>query len=408
MNNTSPLIKRIKRHITGPVHTFFIATSPGFKTLCKKELHALFPENKEIKTLEGGIQFTGKLYDCYLANLSLRTANRVLMRITDFNVTNFRRLEKKLKEIPWELYLKENSLPQITVTTHHSRLYHSDAISERVIKSIEEQKKATLFYSDDNKNTLLQNIFVRLIDDHITISLDSSGDLLYKRGIKQHAGKAPIRETMAAAALIKAGYTSKKPLLDPMCGTGTFSIEAAMINKHIPPGWYRKFAFQSWPGFKPAQWNHIKKQAEKNIKIINNKPSIISCDIDPKACSSLSSTIKKYNLENRIKVLNNSFFNITPADIRKHTGLNMPGLIIINPPYGIRLGTKDDSKRMFEKIEKRLVQYFSGWKFALFVPEKDLIEKSCLKGEQTIIDHGGLTLTLFTGKVGKCVKHDNT
>ena len=379
MIGNSPLIKRIKRHIIGPLHNFFIVTLPGFENLCKKELEALQLDISEINTIEGGVEFTGKLYDCYMANMHLRTANRVLMRITEFNVTNFRKLDKKIKEIPWELYLKEDSIPGITSTTKHSRLYHSDAISERVIRSINERKKTTLFYKDSDNNAQplksrnIQNIFIRLKDDHVTISLDSSGGLLYKRGIKHHTGGAPIRETLAATALLKSGYTGAEPLFDPMCGTGTFSIEAAMISRHIPPGWYRQFAFESWPGFKPAQWAYLKKQAEKEIKKNPDRPGIIACDKDQKTCNALSNTLKKYNLESTIRVMNDDFFRFTPDDIYKITGHVRPGLILINPPYGLRLGTKKDSRKLFIRITDRLADFFPGWKFALFSPEKGLI-----------------------------------
>lgn len=404
MNNTSPLIKRIKRHITGRLHNFFIVTLPGFENLCKKELETLPIDINTVNTTEGGVEFTGKLNDCYLANLYLRTANRVLMRIIEFNVTNFRKLEKKIKEIPWELYLKEDSIPRITVTTKRSRLFHSDAISERVIKIINERKKTTYFYYDDRSNIQpqnIQNIFIRLIDDHMTISLDSSGDLLYKRGIKRHAGSAPIRENLAAAALLKTGYTGDEPLFDPMCGTGTFSIEAAMITRHIPSGWYRHFAFESWPGFKPARWSYLKKQAEKGIKINHVNPTILACDKEEKTCKALSETLKKYNLDNAIRLSNDDFFSCTPKKIYNITGYEKPGLVIINPPYGIRLGTQKGSRNLFIEITDRLADLFPGWKFALFSPEKGLIEKCSLNGEQTTIDHGGIKLTLFTGIISK-------
>ena len=397
MNNSSPLIKRIRRHINGRLHTFFISTPPGLEDICEKELLPLLPENSEIKTTDGGVEFKGKLDDCYNVNLHIKTATRVLMRITDFNAENFRRLEKKLKEIPWELLLKSNSTPRVTVTTRHSRLFHSDAISERVVDAINDRKKAAPFLMDESSDARIQNIFVRSIDDHITVSLDASGDLLYKRGIKHHTGKAPIRENLAAAALLKVGYTGEEPLLDPMCGTGTFSIEAAMIAGHMPPGWYREFTFQSWPGFRPTQWNYLKKQAEKHITTAGDKPVIMACDKDKEICRILSETLKKYNLTNTITVKNDDFFNLTPADVFNATGFGKPGLAIINPPYGIRLGTIKNSRNILTQIIDRLINYFHGWKFALFSPEKKIFQKSCLRGEYTLIDHGGIKLTLFTG-----------
>jgi putative N6-adenine-specific DNA methylase len=399
LNKESTLLKRIKRHVTGPVHAFFASTPPGFEDLCKYELMRLPIDKDGIKVLEGGVEFRGKLIDCYLANLYLRTANRVLFRIAEFNASNFRKLEKHLMEIPWELYIKAESKPSVSVTTRHSRIYHSDAISERVIEIINSRKKAIPFVTDENNNPENQDIYIRSVDDCMTISLDSSGDNLYKRGVKLHTGKAPIRETIAAAALFKAGYTGEEIVFDPMCGTGTFSIEAAMLSRCIPPGWYREFAFMSWPGFRPAQWAHIKKQAEKDIRPTNDILSILACDKDPEMCEALSKTLVEYGLDSSIRVINNDFFEIIPSDIYRYTGSDRPGLIIINPPYGIRLGTRKGGIELSSLILKQLEQHYKGWKFALFSPERRGFERTKLKGDKTIIDHGGLKLVLFTGVV---------
>ncbi len=399
MNKTSPLIKRIKRHVSGPVQYFFAVTPPGLEKLCKEEIEKLIPEAADINQTDGGVEFRGKLHSCYLANMYLRTANRILMRLTEFKSTNFRKLEKKLNDFPWELYLMKESIPYIHVTAKHSRLYHSSAISGRLIKSIEERKKNISFLSSTGTGTYPQNIFFRVIDDRITISLDSSGELLYKRGIKQHTGPAPLRETLAAAALIKSGYRGDVLLYDPMCGTGTFSIEAAMIAGNIPPGLNRNFAFESWPAFKPAQWAYLKKEASKDIKPWDSAPYIIAGDKDASMCTALEETLEKFGMNKIIKVLNTDFFNTSPDDIYKNTKLQNPGLIIINPPYGIRLGTEQESVKMFFKITERLLQFYAGWKFALFLPENWPLEKSGMAGDKLLIDHGGIKLILFTGKI---------
>ena len=150
-------------------------------------------------------------------------------------------------------------------------------------------------------------------------------------------------------------------------------------------------------GFKQARWAYLKSQAEQGIKKNRDVPGIIACDKDPKSCNALSDTLKKYTLHNEIRILNDDFFRLTPDDIYRYTGYKRPGLVIINPPYGIRLGTRSNSRNMFITITERLAAIFAGWKFALFSPEKGLIEKCGLNGEKTIIDHGGVKLTLFTG-----------
>lgn len=353
---------------------------------------------KEYSAVEGGIEFRGKLDDCYKANLHLRIPTRILMRIREFRATNFRRLEKSLMIIPWELYIQKNISPVIKVTSKHSRLYHKEAIAERLLKSIAVRSgDLTTSSSDDTDTSKKQNIFVRVVDDIFTLSIDSSGEALYKRGIKKHGGPAPIRETLASAALILAEYRSDEPLLDPMCGTGTFSVEAGMISNNIPPGWYRDFAFENWPGFRRKRWEYLKKNAEMSIMSPAALPHIISCDLNSSFVKSLHGTVEKYIFKNSIRTMNKDFFNITPGDIFNITGNNKKGLVIINPPYGVRLGTKYESRELADSILNRLKQLYAGWKIALFIHDKIAPKKIFPACNLTPLDHGGLRLSLLTG-----------
>jgi putative N6-adenine-specific DNA methylase len=250
MPTTSPFFKRIKRHVIGREHTFFAATPPGFEPICLRELSSLHPVVGNARVIPGGVEFKGRLDDCYRANLSLHLPNRILMRIIAFKSSNFRQLERKVSDIPWELYLHPGSLLKVHVATKHCRLHHSAAISDRFQKTVASQLSAIQHDEKPLKTTdAEQNIFVRGKDDRFTVSIDSSGELLYKRGLKKHTGKAPLRETLAAASLLLAGYKGSQPLIDPMCGAGTFSLEGALIAKCIPPGWFRDFAFRGWPSY---------------------------------------------------------------------------------------------------------------------------------------------------------------
>ena len=222
----------------------------------------------ETAEVSGGVEFSGKLYDGYLANLHLRTATRILMRIETVSASHFTRLSKKAAEIPWELYLRPDAVPLIRVSTHHCRLYHKDAVSAIFTESV---RNRLLQYAGDPQTqdnpVIQQRLFIRGMDDRFSVSIDSSGDLLYKRGIKTLAGEAPVRETLAAAILMLAGYSGNEALVNPMCGSGTFAVEGALMARNIPPGWNRSFAFMGWPGFRPAQWHHIRNAAEKRFVI---------------------------------------------------------------------------------------------------------------------------------------------
>ncbi|MCP4344212.1 MAG: hypothetical protein GY795_01630 [Desulfobacterales bacterium] len=397
MASETPFAKRIRRHVTGRVRNYFAATAPNFENLCYDELMNLPLSVKDAMIVQGGVEFKGRLQDCWLANLNLRTANRILMRIGEFKATNFTQLEKKLSEIPWELFITPGTdfPPQVSASSKHSRLYHKDAVAERFKASIENRFAHTESADQDSSNALLfsQKIFVRAADDHFTVSIDSSGEILYKRGIKTGTGKAPIRETTGAAVLKLAGYKPDEPLIDPMCGSGTFSLEGAMMAANIPPGWFRNFAFMGWPSFSTKRWAYIKRESEKQF-IKTGKPHIFASDKNKPPCDAVEKTVEKYGLSHVIKVCHNDFLEFSPSALTSRTGL-----VVINPPYGHRIGTMQESDRLFYAVSKHLKKEYKGWKIALIAPDKKLVHKFPLKTTSHYFYHGGLKLVLLTGKI---------
>ncbi len=392
MNDTGNIEKRIKRHVVGRTQTFFIATLPGIEPVCFNELRQLGIPLTDAVIGKGGITFNGRLHDCYLANLKLRTANRILMRLFTFTASNFRQLEKKLSSMPWELYLSKNIACELNVTAAHSRLIHTDAISERFKTSIDRQLGTSSAHYAASDAGRSQQIFVRVQDDTFTVSIDSSGELLHKRGVKIQGGRAPVRETMAAAILALAGYQPGETLIDPMCGSGTFSIEAAMIAKNIPAGWHREFAFMDWPSFQPLRWQHIRREAESEITT-TAEPFIYASDTDADIIQKLSQLIQDNHLSDTINVSSADFFELRPRSIKP------PGLVVLNPPYGRRIGSKNAADKMFGRIGEKLKNDFRGWKIALLMPDKHLLAKIPFKTTSRELAHGGLQITLVTGKI---------
>jgi putative N6-adenine-specific DNA methylase len=394
MSLETSLSKRIKRHIIGRRRTYFAVTSPGFEDLCFKELSGLALPIEDLSTVTGGVEFKGRLQDCFQANLQLRTANRILMRIDQFRTSSFRQLEKKTAGIPWELYLPIKSIPGIHVTTSHCRLYHTDGIGERFLAGISKHWEDTGSCGDDKRGAASeQTVFVRGVDDWFTVSIDSSGDHLHKRGLKRHHGKAPLRETLAAASLLMTGYNGTGPLIDPMCGTGTFSLEAALMVKNIPPGWYRDFAFMGWPSFHRHRWDFLKIQYEK-LFTCSEKPLIFASDEDASACMRLEKCIAQHNLSEVIRVSGNNFFEIMPRNLTDQTGW-----ITINPPYGRRLGSAEKSEQLFMRICDRLTRYYRGWRLVLIAPNRQIEKKIPLKLDRFPFFHGGLKPILMLGTI---------
>ena len=395
------LEKRIKRHVIAKPHRFFAATLPGLEALCLDELKRTGIPATDAVVATGGIEFTGRLHDLYLANLTLRTANRLLMRLGTFTAANFRQLEKKLDQVPWELFVSPEATCMLNVTSKQSRLIHTKAIEERFKNSMARKKSPPGGSAARNRETSgpAQQIFVRVQNDRFTVSMDSSGDLLHKRGVKTHGGRAPVRETMAAAILMLAGYDPAAPLIDPMCGSGTFSLEAAMMAENIPAGWFRDFAFMDWPAFKTKQWQHIRQVAEKSIIPVKH-PVIFASDTDAAAVQKLAETVHVRHLSTTVRVGEMDFFALRPRNLSASSGVSAKtGLIVLNPPYGRRLGSRKVAETTVGRICAKLTSDFKGWKVALLLPDKHLLAAIPFNTVSRDLNHGGLKITLAIGRV---------
>lgn len=390
--------KRIKRRVTGREHAFFAATAPGLEKICLSELLSLPLSQKQASIVFGGVEFRGRLHDCYLANLHLRTANRILMRIADFHADGFSVLEKKLADIDWELFMPQDGNYRISVASSKSRLYHRGAVAQRVQESI----SGRMGKGSETSSGPEVRIFVRAESDRFTVSLDSSGELLHKRGIKSGGARAPIRETLASAVLKIAGYRPGRLLVDPMCGSGTFSLEAAMISRNMPAGRFREFAFESWPAFSPGRWRHLRREAE--AKLTDPGRCVFASDLQEKPIRLLETQLADHGLSNTVVPVHIDFFDLTPEKIfemieDRDGDSPEPGLIVLNPPYGRRLGSLSESRKLLESIFQKLRKDFNGWQAALVVPRRMAGKRMAASFKRVPFFHGGLDLVLLKGKI---------
>jgi putative N6-adenine-specific DNA methylase len=178
-----------------------------------------------------------------------------------------------------------------------------------------------------------------------------------------------------------------------MCGSGTFSLEAALMAKAIPPGFFRDFAFMQWPAFRPQQWDHIKKAAGRSIRDLKS-PLIRASDIDSRAIDALRDGIARNHLDDAITLSNEDFFDLQPQGRPPDNGL-----IVLNPPYGKRLPTKGETERQYKAIAAKLKSDFKGWRAALLVPQKRLARNLGLSLKPIALQHGGLDLILLIGRI---------
>jgi putative N6-adenine-specific DNA methylase len=344
----------------------FAVTAPGLEQICASELTAL---GIRCKAEEGGVAWSGTIESVATANLWLRTASRVLIRLAEFRATAFYELELHAKRIAWNQYVAADAIAEFRVTCRKSKLYHSDAVAERFTKALESRVKgakgATAPAADDDENEAgeAQLFIVRFVKDVCTVSVDSSGALLHRRGYRQQLAKAPLRETLAAAVLLGAGWKGDTPLLDPMCGSGTIPIEGAMIARRIAPGKNRSFAFLNWPAANQKNWTTLLADATAG-ELPSSPVSIQGSDRDEGAIAAA-----RGNAE-RAGVLADIDLRVLPVSAIEPVA--SPGLVAVNPPYGVRLGATNPLRNLYARFGDVARERRPGWTVAILSADRTL------------------------------------
>ena len=315
----------------------FAVCAPGLEPVLASEMRALGPPGR---TLAGGVETEGDLREAMRLNLWLRTASRVLLRIGEpFRATTFAELVRKASAMPWERFLRKEAHVAFRVTCHKSRLYHSGAVAERLHTALESRTRFPVPLADGSGEEVpadAQLFLARFEHDVCTVSVDSSGALLHRRGWRGTQAKAPLRETLAAALLLGAGFTGEEPLCDPLCGSGTIAIEAALIAMRRAPGIARAFAFQRWLEFSARQWEHLTVSARKQERPLPAR--IEASDQDAGAFAATSENASRAGVE--IAAIQRRL-----ADLPPDPG---GGLIACNAPYGVRIAA--DQHAVFTEL----------------------------------------------------------
>lgn len=377
----------------------FAVSAPGLEATTASELRALGIQPSPATGVddnlagEGGVEFTADLEGLFRANLHLRTANRILLRLGSFHAVSFAELRKKATGLPWEQYLRPRQSVALRVTCRHSRLYHSDAVAERVAGAIEDRLKAPPAVQKPDENAEgdpPQLIVVRFVNDECTISLDTSGALLHRRGYRQALAKAPLRETLAAGLILAAGWDAASPLIDPFCGSGTIPIEAALLARRIAPGRARRFAFQRWPGHSSQLWQAVWQQA-KSLQT-QTGPALLGSDRDAGAVQMAQANAQRAGVDDSIVFTHQAVSAAQPTA--------EPGWVITNPPYGVRVSGGKDLRDLYAQFGNILRAGFSGWRMAVLCSEERLVAQMRLPFEQSLpLINGGLPVRLFTGRI---------
>ncbi len=329
--------------------------------------------------IEGGVRFEGTWPDVWRANLELRGAAKVLARIGSFRALHLAQLDKRARAFPWADYLRANVPVFVEASCKRSRIYHSKAAVQRIETAIRETLGIEI---REDADLVLK---ARIEDDLVTFSLDTSGEGLHKRGAKQAMAKAPMRETMAALFLRQCGYTGAESVLDPMCGSGTFVIEAAEIALGLAPGRARHFAFEQLKSFDAKAW----KAMRDALKLKDSAFTFYGSDRDAGAITAATANAARAGVETLCTFTRRSVSESVPPQAP-------PGLVIMNPPYGARIGDKKKLMALYAAVGHVLRERFVGWRVGIITNDNALARATGLalkKGAPVL--HGGLRVWLY-------------
>ena len=379
-----------------PRFEFFASTAPGLESIAAGELRTLGVRGRQEI---GGVAFSGDLDRLYAANLWLRTVSRVVVRLGRFHAGTFYELERRAKKLSWDEFLPANGRVRLRVTCRKSKLYHSDAVGERIMSAITSSTSRAIELSgegnddgdsDDaevaekaeenetqksrsrNESRGSQLFVVRILHDEVEVSADSSGELLHRRGYRQEIAKAPLRETLAAAMVLASGWKKHEPLVDPMCGSGTIPIEAALIARDVAPGLRRKFQFMTWPAFDAGVWSMILEEATG--RVTNTTPQIRGSDRDGGAVQASLRNAERAAVADAIEFSAASLSGSLASLEDVEAGA---GWVLTNPPYGIRMGESDDLRDLYARVGTAL-RIKKGWRIGILTADAGLVRKTQL------------------------------
>ena len=338
-------------------------TFAGLEKVLAEEIRSI--GGMDVKVFQRAVEFTGNKTLLYKANYLCRSALRIIKPIAVFKAENEEILYQEVKKISWEDYLDLKSTFSIDGITSYSNITHSKYLALKSKDAIVDRfREKTGKRPSVEKDDPDLRINVRIFKNNCTISLDSSGESLHKRGYRQGTGPAPLNEVLAAGMILLTGWKGDTNFIDPMCGSGTLPIEAAMIATNIPSGYYfKQFAFERWKDFDPELWQEIKSQAESEKK--ETTIQIIGSDWSGRILQVARTNVSAAGLENQIKLM--------PEFVRDVEAPPAPGILVTNPPYGERI-KPDDINKLYKEIGDTFKQKFNGYSAWVISSHMDAIK----------------------------------
>ncbi len=365
----------------------FFASSPrGLEPLLAAELASLGAQR--VREVPGGVAFSGDWRVCYTANLWSRLASRILWRVAEFDYAGEDDLYEAARKVDWlGLFAVERTL-RVNVAAQKSPLKSLDFATLRIKDAVCDRFRDTLGSrpSVDRANPDVR-VHAFLEAARGVFYLDTSGEPLFKRGWRAGAGEAPLRENLAAGIVLLSGWKPEEPLLDPMCGGGTLLVEAAAMARGRPPGARRGFGFEKLKVFDLNLWEKIKND-ERKAQTSSTKLQIFGSDNDPRVLNDARRNLAAAGVERWVK--------LEQADILERAAPAASGVMIANPPYGERIGSKEDLALFYPKLGDALKKNFTGWRCHFFTADLRMAKLIRLQPARRVpLYNGALECRLF-------------
>jgi putative N6-adenine-specific DNA methylase len=369
---------------------FFAPCPRGLESILHGDLESLGAQN--VHTTDGGVQFSGDWKLCYRANLESRIASRILWRIKETTYRSEQDIYKAAFELQWQRWFDVTHTIRVNTTAIRCQLKSLEFITLLVKDAVCDRFREH-YNERPSVDTLEPNIRIHVFieDNKLMLYLDTSGDALFKRGVRSHTNIAPIRENLAAGILRLAKWQPGTPLLDPMCGSGTFLIEAAQMSLNIQPGIGRNFAFEKLKNFDAPLWSKMRERAIATQ--LSVKPlEIFGSDLYGDALKTSSRNLEEAGLSECVELKQANILEISaPAE---------HGILVANLPYGERMGELDELAELYPKLGDALKRKFGGWAAYLFTADKAILKLMRLSpSKRTPLFNGAIECRLLEYKI---------
>lgn len=372
------------------LENFFSPCPRGLETMLANELNTLGAQ--EVRTTDGGVHFTGPFLLSYRVNLHSRIASRVLWRVAIAHYRNEQDIFDTAYALPWNDWFDTSHTIRVNMTAIRCPLKSLDFATLKIKDAVCDKFRA-LTGERPSVDTHTPDIRIHafLESSRMTLYVDTSGDALFKRGVRQYTNVAPLRENLAAGILLLTGWQPGVPLLDPMCGSGTFLIEAALMSLNIAPGISRSFVFKKLKNFDAAAWSDMRSQAQAAQKPVSALP-IFGSDLYGDELKAAHLNLENAGLLEAVSLNQANVLEISaPAD---------HGVLVANLPYGERMGDLEELQELYPKLGDVLKKKFGGWNAYLFTSDLRMPKFIRLSvSRRTLLFNGAIECRLFEYKM---------